>query len=98
MVGTQNGDQFWIDVKGFSTNNAWLITPKQVKLNLFYILVRVGGTKDQDIFFILRQSETNKLLEKSKLAHPTDPTSGFGFRYPEQFENKWDILPPAREG
>jgi hypothetical protein len=96
MVGTQNGGQFWVDVKGLSTNNAWLITPKQVRLNLYYILVRVGDTKDQDRFFILPQSETNKLLEKSKLAHPTDPTNGFAFRYPENFENKWEILPAAR--
>jgi hypothetical protein len=96
MVGTQTGRQFWVDVKGLSTNNAWLITPKQFRLNLYYILVRVGDTKDQDRFFILPQSETHKLLEKSKLEHPTDPTSGFAFRYPESFENKWEILPPAR--
>ena len=97
MVGSQAGQQFWVDVKGLSTNNAWLIAQKQERLNLYYILVRVGEIKDQDRFFILPQFETNKLLEKSKLAHPTDPTSGFAFRYPESFEDKWELLPPARK-
>jgi hypothetical protein len=96
MVGTQYGKQFWVDVKGLSSNNAWLITKKLERLNLYYVLVRVGEVRNEDRFFILPQSEMNKLLNKYRLEHPTDPTSGFKFRYPEAFENKWDLLPPAR--
>src|SRR5208283_3881555 len=62
MVGTQAGKQFWIDVKGLSRNNAWLINRKADRLNLFYVLVRVGDTRDDDRFFILRQAEMNTLL------------------------------------
>jgi hypothetical protein len=96
MVGTQSGDQFWIDVKGLSSNNAWLVSRRDENhLNLYYILVRVGETREQDRFFILPESEINKLLDKSKREHPNDPTSGFGFRYPEAFEGKWELLPKA---
>jgi hypothetical protein len=96
MVGTETGSQFWVDVKGLSSNNAWLISKKPEHLNLFYILVRVGEVRDQDRFFILTQPEMNELLDKSRLAHPTDPTSGFAFKYPLPFEGKWEVLPPAR--
>ena len=67
MVGTQGGKQFWVDVKGLSKNNAWLIKKKHERLNLYYVLVRVGEVRDEDRFFILPQSEMNKLLDKSKL-------------------------------
>jgi hypothetical protein len=80
-------------VKG-PPNNPWLVKKKQEHLNLYYILVG-GEVRSEDRFFILPQSEMNKLLDKRRLERPTDPTSGFPFRYPEAFENKWDLLPPA---
>ncbi len=79
MVGTQGGKQFWVDVKWLSSNNAWLITKKHEHLNLYYVLVRVGEVRNEDRFFIVPQSEMNKLLDKSRREHPTDPTSGFKF-------------------
>jgi hypothetical protein len=96
MVGTQGGKQFWVDVKGVSSNNSRLITKKHEHLNLYYVLVRVGENRNEDRFFILPQSEMTKILDKRRLEHPNDPTSGFSFRYPEAFEDKWDLLPPAR--
>lgn len=94
MVGVpETGLQFWVDVKGLSSNNAWLIKQKPEHLNLFYILVRVGDVRGQDRFFILDQPQLNSLLQQSRLAHPNDPTSGFGWNYPMPFEDKWDILP-----
>ena len=81
------------DVKGLSSNNAWLVKRKPDHLNLFYILVRVGDNREQDRFSILAQPELNALLPQSRLAHPNDPTSGFGWKYPTAFEDKWDILP-----
>ena len=78
MVGVpDNGLQFWVDVKGLSSNNAWLIKQKPDHMNLFYILVRVGDDRARDRFFILDQAQVNALLEQSRLAHPNDPTSGF---------------------
>lgn len=98
MVGVPaSGEQFWVDVKGLSSNNAWLIKEKPNHLNLFYILVRVGDDRGGDRFFVLSQRQVNALLEKSRLAHPNDPTSGFGWSYPAPFEGKWGILPRGRE-
>jgi hypothetical protein len=39
MVGTPSGKQFWVDVKGQSARNNWLVKPKQVHESLFYVLV-----------------------------------------------------------
>jgi hypothetical protein len=94
MVGVpESGLQFWVDVKGLSSNNAWLVKQKPDHLNLFYILVRVGDDRGSDRFFILDQAQLNALLERSRLAHPNDPTSGFGWSYPAPFEDRWDTLP-----
>jgi hypothetical protein len=96
MVGVpESGLQFWIDVKGLSSNNAWLIKRKPDHLNLFYILVRVGEVRDKDRFFILSQPDINSLIEKYRRAHPNDPTSGFAWNYPLKFENKWGNLPKS---
>jgi hypothetical protein len=94
MVGVpESGLQFWVDVKGLSSNNAWLVKQKPDHLNLFYSLVRVGDDRGSDRFFILDQAQLNPLLERSRLAHPNDPTSGFGWSYPAPFEDRWDTLP-----
>jgi hypothetical protein len=96
MVGTEDGKQFWVDVKGLYSNNAWLISRKEDHINLFYVLVRVGEAREKDRFFVLNQSDMNKLLVKSEAARkPTDTTSGFGFRYPKDFEGNWKAFPPS---
>ena len=97
MVGVpQTGLQFWIDVKGLSSDNVWLIRRKKDHLNLFYILVRLGDVRANDHFFILCQAQVNALLEKYRLAHPTDPLSGFSWSYPLPYEDKWSILPEQK--
>jgi hypothetical protein len=84
MVGVPgSGLQFWVDVKGLSSNNAWLITPKPSHLNLFYVLVRVGENRTDDRFFILSQPEMNQLLDRARAERAaTDTTEGFRFSYP----------------
>ena len=53
--------------------------------------------RSEDRFFILPQSEVNRLIDKFKVEHPKDQKmDGFNFWYPEAFEDKWDLLPPAR--
>jgi hypothetical protein len=89
IVATQTGAQFWVDVKGLSSNE-WLITPTQSRSSLYHILVRVYDTRDQDRFFILPQSEVDRLLQEC------NSISAIPFLYLEIFENKWEMLPPAR--
>jgi hypothetical protein len=84
---------FWIDVKGLSSNNAWLIRRRGNIDNLFYILVRVGDSRDDDIFFILSHRQINELIDESHRLHPKDPTEGFGWRYPFPYRDNWSILP-----
>jgi hypothetical protein len=98
MVGVpQTGLQFWVDVKGLASNNAWLIKPKPEHLNLFYILVRVAENRKDDRFFILSQSEMNQLLDKARAErearNSTDKTEGFRFTYPQDYESHWASLP-----
>lgn len=101
MVGSTGGLQFCVDVKGLSSNNAWLIRPKPNHLNLFYVLVRVGETRNDDRFFILSQREMNQLLGRAKAErvarNSTDPTEGFRFHYPRGYEGHWQILPNSNQ-
>jgi hypothetical protein len=59
MVGSPNADLFWIDVKGLSSENAWLISPKPSREKLFYILILLSPLvnspkkRSADRFFIL---------------------------------------------
>jgi hypothetical protein len=47
------------ELSALSSNNAWLIVKKSDRLNLYYILVRVGEVRNQDRFFIVPQLEMN---------------------------------------
>ena len=95
MVGVpQTGLQFWVDVKGSSSNNAWLIKPKPDHLNLFYILIRVGESRKDDRFFVLSQPQMNRLLARARAERKaTDTTEGFRFSYPQEYEGRWYTLP-----
>ena len=97
MVGLPDGQQFWVDVKGLSGPNAWLIKPKPAMTALYYILVLVGRERAVDRFFILRQSECNKLLRRYLEGHPTaKPILSFSWGDAFPFENRWDILPAVQ--
>jgi hypothetical protein len=50
VLREQTGGQFWVDVKGLSNKTAFLIRPKPLRLNLYYILVGVGETRTDDRF------------------------------------------------
>jgi hypothetical protein len=95
MVGLKDGRQFWVDVKGLSGNNAWPLSLKRAMNDLYYILVRVGESRTQDRFFILKQSEGNDLVTQYQKAHPNSSHSFPGFNWGDAlpFENRWDILP-----
>jgi hypothetical protein len=94
MVGHSNGKQFWVDVKGIAGRNSWWGLPKAERLNLFYILVSVGGHRREDRFFILNQTEWNGLITQYQMDHPTQKKKGgFGWVAPHVFEDQWSKLP-----
>jgi hypothetical protein len=89
---------FWVDVKGLSSNNAWLIRRKATIGSLFYIRVRVGDSRDKDIFFILSHEHINELIDEAHRLHPTDPSEGFRWTNALPYEDNWPILPGWSRG
>jgi len=95
MVGNSEGGQFWVDVKGLASDTSWWGEKKASRRNLFYILVRVGETRDKDRFFILIQNRFNRLVDEYRAAHPKS-LGGFNWTAPHKFEGKWKKLPGWR--
>ena len=101
MVGSPNATLFWVDVKGLSSKNAWLVSPKDVREHLFYIFVLLSPLAESpkqrlaDRFFILSQAEVSACEQAYMMAHPNDKglIRGFGFRGAEPYEDKWEKLP-----
>jgi len=94
MVGRPSGEQFWVDVKGLSKPNAWLVTPKPALTGLYYILVLVGRERALDRFFLLTQPECNRLIDEYRAGHPNaKPFPGFNWGDAFKFENRRETLP-----
>jgi hypothetical protein len=94
MVGRPSGEQFWVDVKGLSKPNAWLVTPKPALTGLYYILLLVGYERPRDRFFILSQLDFNDLIRQYLANHlhaKPIPSVNWGDAF--QFENRWETLP-----
>jgi hypothetical protein len=55
LVRSQTGSQFWVDVKGLGSSGGWNVKPREGDraLNLYYIFVEVGKTRDEDQFYVL---------------------------------------------
>src|SRR5580658_5257821 len=69
MVGhPATGAQFWVDVKGQWTLNAWWGRAKPQRPNLFYILTLVDRVRRKDRFFVLDQPEFNGLVAQYRSA------------------------------
>ena len=92
MVGAPSGRQFWVDVKGLSAKNAWLVKPKAPFPNPYYVLVYLskladrGTEREPDQFFVLTQAEIAELGDQYLAAHPNDTNKipGFGWRDPRR--------------
>src|SRR6185437_4454341 len=101
MVGAPSGKQFWVDVKGLSYQNAWLLKVQPDRPNLYYILVCLAplankpNVRKPDRFFILTQPEANKLVRDYAASHPNDKgkRTGFAFKDSVGAEDAWEKLP-----
>lgn len=101
MVGAPSSELFWVDVKGLSSKNPWLITPKSPREELFYVLVFLSPLVERpaqrvaDRFFILTQAEANDLEAAYRKSHPKDlgKIPGFNFSDAAEHEDRWDKLP-----
>ena len=101
MVGAPSSRLFWVDVKGLSSKNAWLINPKEPRSALFYILgllspLAAGSERRAaDRFFVLSQAEVNACEADYMRAHPNDKglIRGFGFGGALSHEDQWEKLP-----
>lgn len=97
-VGKPDGTSlFWVDVKGQGSNNAWMIRRRSTHENLFYILVRVGKTHADDIFFVLSHQQVNELIaaqdEIGKAKGHRDIGGGFLWNAVLPFRDKWHVFP-----
>jgi len=101
MVGSPTSKLFWVDVKGLSSKNAWLIKPKAPRDDLFYILVLLSPLVESskprlvDRFFILSQADATECEASYMRAHPNDKglIRGFGFPGALPHEDMWEKLP-----
>jgi hypothetical protein len=99
IVAKQDGSSpFWVDLKGQSANNAWLIRRRPMVLeNLFYVLVRVGRTHDDYIFFILSHQQAHDLIAEQtridELKGRRDVGGGFLWKAAEPYRDNWTVLP-----
>jgi hypothetical protein len=101
MVGSPSSKLFWVDVKGLSAKNSWGIKPKELRDDLFYVLVLLSRLtekpkkREPDRFFILSQPEANEIEEAYRKTHPNDKGKfpGFNFSRAIAHEDLWDKLP-----
>lgn len=94
MVGHPDGRQFWVDVKGLQSKNAWMGTKKAPRDGLFYVLVFVGSAVTEDQYFVVTQSEWDHLIDDYQNRHPNQKKiGGFGWPDPAIFKACWAKLP-----
>jgi len=100
LVGSQDGEAFYVDVKGLSSNKDWLIRRKATIPNLYYILIRIDiKNRSGDRFFIMTQEDVINELDHyySKPKKDGSPKSGhaegFSFKQADTYSDKWDKLP-----
>lgn len=103
MVTSPDGAAFQIDVKGLYRKNFWVVKPKALKANLFYVFAFVPDAAANE-FFVLTQSEVNDEIEKedekarlraiAKGKVVTGmPFHCIGWRGAAEYRDRWGILP-----
>lgn len=103
MVTSPAGMQFSIDVKGLYKRNFWVIEPKAIKPNLFYVLAFVPD-ESANQFFILDQATVNteiglgvqrakaNAIKSGRSLEKVKLFQGVSWSFAERFQS-WDLLP-----
>lgn len=104
MVVSPKGVAFGIDVKGLYKRNFFVVKPKEIRADLFYVLTFVPDNAPNQ-FFILSQDEANRAVAeglehsrkvaaaKGKSAGEADSFPCIGWKAAHQFDGKWRTLP-----
>lgn len=105
MVTSPEQVSFGIDVKGLYKRTYWLVKPKPLRTDLFYVFAFVPD-EDRNRFFVMSQAEVNgeiaAELEKATqraLLRGASPEKAAAFpcvswKAAEMFEDRWKTLPP----
>jgi hypothetical protein len=103
MVLSPAGQAFAIDVKGLYTRNAWAISPKTPRDDLYYVLALVPDD-GVNRYFVLTQAEVNHEIEEEFMRATVRADAegrtvanfpGFPFAPVEKYENRWKETLPA---
>lgn len=104
MVVSPRGTPFSIDVKGLYKRNFWVVQPKAIRKQLFYILTFVPEDSPNR-FFVLTQGDVNRIvpkhldrvrasrIERGLSVEKIGIISGVPWAKAETFENMWKKLP-----
>lgn len=104
MAYSPDGRAFVIDVKGQYKRNYWVVREKPEREDAYYIFAFVPDV-GANRFFILTQAEVNRGIHEEFAAararaiaagRSTDKAEAFpciGFKWAEEFEERWDKLP-----
>lgn len=99
LVRSPSGNHFEVDVKGLSSRNFWLVQERQVRSDLYFILVHVPPSGASSIFFVLSSGELMAAIAESK-RHTVaagkpwkDTGSGINWGTGLAYQNRWEALP-----
>ena len=100
LVSSPRGKHFAVDVKGQSTRNSWLIQKREIRDDLYFVLVYLPrDLAEPPTFFVLTCAE---MMEKraeyrahieSQGGKYRDDMGGFNWATAFEYEERWDVLP-----
>jgi len=98
LVQSPTGTQFTVDVKGQSTKNFWLIQPRDLNPNHYFILVYLPNNLTTPRYFVLSSDELMKRREEYRESvlpkgRYRDDLGGINWSTAFDYENRWDNLP-----
>lgn len=104
LAVSPTGKHFMVDVKGQATKSFWLIRERELKDDLFYILVYLPKGGESPQYYIFSCGELMREREAYRNYIEKRYSDGKGKRYREDFgginwstalkyKDRWDILP-----
>jgi hypothetical protein len=106
MVRSPQGANFDVDVKGLYKKNYFLITKKELRENLFYVLAYVPEG-DENQFFVLSQAEANievqqdtdrartRQISKGRTGERAGVMPGISWAVAQRYKDRWKETLPA---